>query len=57
MIILIKEEESNNGVDRGEEGEEIVWKRKLKQLTLHSLVGLTSRKTFMLWGKIPTNIA
>ena len=57
MIILIKEEESNNGVDRGEEGEEIVWKRKLKQLTLHSLVGLTSRKAFMLWGKIPTKIA
>lgn len=41
---------SDELIENKEEEEEIVWEAQFKSLNLFSMAGLTSKKSFMLWG-------
>nr|KYP45086.1 Transposon Ty3-G Gag-Pol polyprotein [Cajanus cajan] len=52
-IMIVEDDEIGEEGDR--EKEEIVWEVQFKSLTLCSMAGLTSKKSFMMWGEILEN--
>lgn len=46
-------EEESDPEEKGEmKEEEIVWEGNFKRLQLYNMAGLTSKKSFMLWGEL-----